>query len=150
MGKYGKALNCASDIVNIGTVAALYHLLFFLSFSSVTQSCPTLQPHESQHSRPPCPSSAPLSFTICQHLLKLMSIESVMPSSHLIHCHTLLLLLLNLSQHQDLFQCVSSLHQLAKALELQLQHQSFQWISFKIDCFDLVAVQETLESSPVP
>ena len=36
MGKYGKALNCASDIVNIGTVAALYHLLFFLSFSSVS------------------------------------------------------------------------------------------------------------------
>ena len=69
---------------------------------------------------------APLSFTICQNLLKLMSIESVMPSNHLIHCHTLLLLLLNLSQHQDLFQCVSSLHQLAKALELQLQHQSFQ------------------------
>ena len=35
---------------------------------------------------------ASLSFTICQNLLKLMSIEWVMPSNHLIHCHTLLLL----------------------------------------------------------
>ena len=34
----------------------------------------------------------------------------------------------NLSQHQGLFQWVSSLHQVAKILEFQLQHQSFQWI----------------------
>ena len=33
---------------------------------------------------------------------------------------------LNLSQYQGLFQCVSSLHQVAKVLEFQLQHQSFQ------------------------
>ena len=38
----------------------------------------------------------------------------------------------NLSQHQDLFQWVSSLYQLAKVLEFQLQHQSFQWI-FRTD-----------------
>ena len=35
----------------------------------------------------------------------------------------------NLSQHQGLFQWVSSLRQVAKVLELQLQHQSFKWIS---------------------
>ena len=34
---------------------------------------------------------------------------------------------LNLSQHQGLFQWVSSLHQVAKVLEFQLQYQSFQW-----------------------
>ena len=34
----------------------------------------------------------------------------------------------NLSQHQCLFQWVSSSHQVAKVLEFQLQHQSFQWI----------------------
>ena len=34
---------------------------------------------------------------------------------------------LNLSQHQGLFKWVSSLHQVAKVLEFQLQHQSFQW-----------------------
>ena len=38
----------------------------------------------------------------------------------------------NLSQHQGLFKWVSSSHQVAKVLELQLQHQSFQWI-FKTD-----------------
>ena len=35
---------------------------------------------------------------------------------------------LNLSQHQGLFQWVGSLYQVAKVLEFQLQHQSFQWI----------------------
>ena len=39
---------------------------------------------------------------------------------------------LNLSQHQDLFQWVSPLHQVAKVLELQLQYQSFQW-PFRFD-----------------
>ena len=49
----------------------------------------------------------------------------------------------NLFQHQGLFPWVSSLHQVDKVLELQLQHQSFQWrlISFMMDCFDLLAVQ---------
>ena len=56
----------------------------------------------------------------------------------------------NFSHHQGLFQWVSSLHQVAKGLELQ--HQSFQWIfysgliSFRIDWFDLLAVQGTLKS----
>ena len=39
---------------------------------------------------------------------------------------------LNLSQHQSLFQWVSSSHQVAKVLEFQLQHQSFHWI-FRVD-----------------
>ena len=39
---------------------------------------------------------------------------------------------LNLSQHQGLFQWIGSSHYMAKVLELQLQHQSFQWI-FKVD-----------------
>ena len=38
---------------------------------------------------------------------------------------------LNLSQHQGLFQWVSSLHQVVKVLEFQLQHQSFQWLEIK-------------------
>ena len=56
----------------------------------------------------------------------------------------------NLSQHQGLFKWVSSSHQVAKVLEFQLQHQSFQWIfrtiSFKMDWLDLLAVQGTLKS----
>ena len=38
----------------------------------------------------------------------------------------------NLSQHQGLFQWISSSHQVAKVLDFQLQHQSFQWI-FRTD-----------------
>ena len=58
------------------------------------------------------------------------------------------------SQHQGLFQWVSCSHQVTKILELQLQHQSFReysgLISLKIDWFDLLAVQGTVESSPAP
>ena len=54
----------------------------------------------------------------------------------------------NLSQHQGLFQWVSSSHQVAKLLELQ--HQSFQWIFrvdfFRNDWFELLAVQGTLKN----
>ena len=49
---------------------------------------------------------------------------------------------LNLSQHQSLFKWVSSSHQVAKVLELQLQHQSFQWI-FRTDF-----LQDGLVGSP--
>ena len=54
----------------------------FVQFSRSVES-DSLRPHESQHARPPCPSS---------ELLKLMSIELVMASNHLILCHPLLLL----------------------------------------------------------
>ena len=70
---------------------------------------------------------ASLSITNSRSLLKLMPIELVMPSSHLILCRPLLLLPPNPSQHQGLFKWVNSSHQLAKVLEFQLQHQSFQW-----------------------
>ena len=75
---------------------------------------------------------ASLFITISLNLLKLMSIESVMPSNHLNLCCLLSSLALSFSQHQGLFQWVSSSHQVAKVLELQLQHQSFQWI-FRVD-----------------
>ena len=57
---------------------------------------------------------------------------------------------LNLPQHQRLFQWVSFSQQVAKVLEFQLQHQSFQWI-FRvdflwIDWFDFLEVQGTLKS----
>ena len=50
----------------------------------VAQSCPTLRSHGVQHAR--------LSFTISRSLLKLLSVESVMPFNHLILCRPLLLL----------------------------------------------------------
>ena len=62
---------------------------------------------------------ASLSITNSWSLLKLMSTELVMPSSHLILWHP--------PQHKGLFQWVSSSHEVAKVLEFLLQHQSFQW-----------------------
>ena len=56
----------------------------------------------------------------------------------------------NLSQHQGLCKWVSYSQQVAKVLELQLQHQSFQWTPrtdpFRMDWLDLLAVQGTLKS----
>ena len=79
----------------------------------------SLRPHELQHARPPCPSptlgiypnSCPL-IRWCHPTYPLLS-----PSSSAF----------NLSQPQGLFRWVSSSHQVAKVLEFQLQHQSFQW-----------------------
>ena len=57
---------------------------------------------------------------------------------------------LSLSQHRGLFQWVGCLHQVAKVLMLHLQHQLSNecsgLISFRVDCFDLLAVQGTLKS----
>ena len=96
---------------------------------SVTQSCPTLSKLMD------CSTQSFLSFTISWSLLKLMSIELVIPSNYL---HPLLSPsppALNLSQHRGLFQWVSSSHQVAKVLELQLQF--FQWI-FRVDFPQLI------------
>ena len=57
---------------------------------------------------------------------------------------------LSLSQHQDLFKWISSSHQVARILEFQLQHRSFQWIFktdfLRIDQLDLLEVQGALKS----
>ena len=98
----------------------------------------SLQPHGHQ---------ASLSITNFWSLLKLMSIESVMPSSHLSSPSPPAP---NPSQHQGLFHWVGSSHQVARGLEFQLLHQFFNeytgLISFRMDLFDLLAVQWTLTS----
>ena len=49
-----------SPIANVELVISWYiFFIYSFQFSSVTQSCPTLQPHEPQHARPPCPSPIP-------------------------------------------------------------------------------------------
>ena len=111
-------------------------------FSSVTQSCPTLQPHELQHARLPCPPPTP------------EACSNSCPSSRWCHpSHTMLSPsppTFNLSQHQGLLQWVSSSHPVAKVLEFQLQHQFFQWIfrtmNIRMDWLDLLAIQGTLKS----
>ena len=69
---------------------------------------------------------ASLSITKSWSLLKLMPIESVMPSSYLILCH-LRLLLPPIPPSIRVFSNETTLHEVAKVLEFQLQHQSFQW-----------------------
>ena len=72
-----------------------------------------------------------LSLTISQSLPKFMSTASVIPSNHLILCHPFLLPPI-FPCILGLFQWVGSSHQVAKILELQLQHQSFLRI-FRVD-----------------
>ena len=74
---------------------------------------------------------ASLSF-ISWSLLKLMSIELMMPSNHLILCRPLLLLPSIFPNISVFSRPVSYLHQVAKVLELQLHHQSFQGM-FRVD-----------------
>ena len=69
---------------------------------------------------------ASLSIINSRSLIKLMSIKRVMPSNRLILCRPLLLLLTSIFPSIRVFSNVSSTHQVAKVLELQLQNQSFQ------------------------
>ena len=91
-----------------------------VQFSSVAQSCPTLRPRESQHARPPCSSPAAGVHSNSCHQVG----DAIQPS-HLLSSPPPPAP--NPSHHQGLFQWVSSSHQVAKVLEFQLQHQSFQW-----------------------
>ena len=95
-----------------------------IQFSSSVVS-DSLRPHGLQHGKPPCPSPAPGVYSNSCPL----SADAIQPSHPLSPPS---LLAFNLSQHQGLFQWVSSLHQAAKVLEFQLQHQSYQW-TFRTD-----------------
>ena len=91
-----------------------------------------------------------LSFTISQILFKLTSTESVMPSNHLILCFPLLLLLSILPSIR-VFSNKSVLHiRLPKywsfSFSVNLYNEYSGPISFRIDWFDLLAVQGTLKS----
>ena len=105
----------------------------------------SLRPHERQHTRPPCvsptpgvhPNPCPLSqwcHPSVSSCCPLLLLPSIFPSI----------------RGSFFFKWVSSLHEVAKVLELQLQHQSFQWtprtVSFRMDWLDLLAVQGTLKS----
>ena len=120
-------------------------ILFYSCCCSVAKSCLTLQFYGLQHAR-----LLSLSFTIPRSLLKLMSIESMMPSNHLILCHPLLFLL----------SIFSSIRVFSNELVLRIRwpkYWSFSFsispsneysipISFRMDWLDLLAVQGTLKS----
>ena len=97
---------------------------------------------------------ASLSITNSWSLLKLMSIESVMPANHLILCHPLLLLL-SIFPIIRVFSSESALHiKWPKYWGFSFSISPFNkcsgLISFRMNWFDLLAVQGTLESSPAP
>ena len=118
---------------------------FQFSCSVVSNS---LRPHGLQHARLPCPSptsgacsnSCPLNQW-CHSTIS-TSVVSFSPA-------------FNLSQHWGLFKWGSSLHQVTKVLELQLQHHSFQWV-FRTDFLEDLLVwspciaRDSQESSPTP
>ena len=122
----------------------LLPIIYDFQFSSVTQLCPALS-NSMDYSTP--------GFLIHHQLPQLAQTyvhwggNAIQPSHPLSSPSPPVF---NLSQNQGLFQGVSSSHQVAKVLELQLQHQSFQWI-FKTDLLwfawlDLLADQGTLKS----
>ena len=90
---------------------------------------------------------ASLSFTISWSLLKLMSVESMMPSNHLVLCHPLLLLP-SVFPSISLFWWVDSSKQAAKVLDFSISpcNEYSGLISFRVDWFDLLALQGTLKS----
>ena len=108
-----------------------------VQFSLVTQPCPTLRPHEPQHTRPPCP-------------YKPMSIELVMPSSHLILCCPLLLLpsifpsIRVFSSESAL--CIMWPKYSSFSLNISPTNEHPGLISFRMDWLDLLAVQRTCKS----
>ena len=113
-----------SFLCHFGTSLLMIMLFPFLTQHccwSVTRSCLTLQSHRLQHTRLLCPSLSP----------------GVCPSSCSLHqwCHSTISSsvipfssCLQSFPASGSFPWVSSLHQVAKVLELQLQHQSLQWI----------------------
>ena len=96
-----------------------------------------------QQAGPPCPSPT-------QRLLKLMSIESVMPSNQLILCHSLLLPLLIFPRIRVFSSESAVLIRWPKcwsfSSSFSLANEYPGLISFRIDWFDLLAVQGTLKS----
>ena len=95
-------------------------------------------------------SQVSLSFTISQSMLKLMSIKVAMPSSHLIFCCLLLPLpsiFLNIRGFfsSELGLCIRSPKYWNFSFSISPSNEYSEFISFRIDWFDLLAVQGTLE-----
>ena len=104
----------------------------------------SLQPHELQHARPPCPSPTPRVYS------KLMSIESVMPSNHLVLCHPLVLLpsifpSIRVFSNESVI-CIRWPKYWSLSFSLSPSNEFSRLVSFRIDWFDLLAVQETIKS----
>ena len=103
----------------------------------------SLRPHEAQHARP-------LSITNSWSLPKLMSIELVMPSNHLILCRPLLLLpssfpSIRVFSNESAF-CIRWPKYWSFSFKISPSNEHPGLISFRMDLLDLLAVQGTLKS----
>ena len=104
----------------------------------------SFRPHVLQHARLPCPSPIPRAYS------NSLSIESVMPSSHLISCHPLLLLP-SVFPSIRVFSNESALRirwpkYWSFSFSISPSNEYSGLISFKMDWLDLLAVQGTLKS----
>ena len=125
-----------------------HHLYFLLCCGSVYLSCPTLwDSMECSTSGFPVLHYLPEFAPIHVHWVR-DAIQPSYPLSSPSHA-------LNLCQHQSLFQWIGCSHQVAKVLELQLQHQSFRWI-FRVDflydwqVWSPCSPRDSQRSSPAP
>ena len=115
-----------------------------IQFSSVTQSCLLFETPWT------AACQASLSITSSRSLLRFMSIESVMSSSHLILCHPLLLLA-SIFPSIRVFSNESVFHlrwpkYWSFSFSISPSNEYSELISFRIDWLDLLAVQGTLKS----
>ena len=121
-----------------------HHISIFVQFSSVAQSCPTLC-DPMNRSTPGLPVHHQLLEITQTHVHRVS--DAIQPSHPLLSPSPPSP---NPSQHQGLFQWVNSSNEVAKVLEFQLQHHSFQWTPrtdlLRMDWLDLLAVQGTLKS----
>ena len=105
----------------------------------------SLQPHELQHTRLPCPSRLP-------ELAQTMCTESVVPSNHLILCRPLLLLL-SVFPSIRVFSSESALHNrwpkyCSFSFSISPSNECSGLISFSIDWFDLLVSKELFMGLP--
>ena len=114
--------NILSNAVRIDKfILQVFNYIYSVQFSSVAQSCLTLC-NLMNRSTSGLPVHHQLPESMQTHVLWVS--DAIHPSHPLSSPSPPAL---NLSQHQRLFKWVSSSHQVAKVLEFQLQHQSFQW-----------------------
>ena len=115
---------------------------------SVSKSCPTLwNPWTAA-------CQTPLSFTVSQSLLKFMFIELVMISNHFILLHLFLLLLLIFPSirvfSNESVLCIRWPKYWSFSFSITPFNEYSRLISFRIDWFNVLAVQRTLKSPPEP
>ena len=117
-----------------------------VQFSSVQSLSPVRFPATLWTAAP----KASLSFTIAQSLLKLMSIQSMMPSNNLILCHPLLFLLsvvLSIKVFSnDLALCIMWPKYWSFSFSISPSNEYSGLISIRVDCFDLLTVQGIVQN----